>query len=107
VEVKVIGFLKNWFNPNNAGDTSKTVAKSRLHFVLVQDRSGMDQSVLAQFRQDMIEVIEKYFEVDKKQFDISYQREKDTTTLVINSPVAVRRALKAKKITKEPVTSAG
>ncbi len=70
---------------------SKAVAKSRLHFVLVQDRTGLTNEEMAGFREEMVKVIEKYFVIDKEGFDIKYHRLADTTTLLINSPVIVRR----------------
>jgi cell division topological specificity factor MinE len=71
---------------------SKETAKSRLHFVLVQDRTGLTNEEMAGFREEMVKVIEKYFVIDKDGFDIKYHRMADTTTLLINSPVIVRRA---------------
>lgn len=70
---------------------SKAVAKSRLHFVLVQDRTGLTNEEMSGFREEMVKVIEKYFVIDKEGFDIKYHRLADTTTLLINSPVIVRR----------------
>ena len=71
--------------------SSKSLARSRLHFVLVQDRTGLTAEEMAGFKKEMIDVIGKYFMIDKNGFDISYQRDADTTTLLINSPVIVRR----------------
>lgn len=71
---------------------SKDLAKSRLHFVLVQDRTGLTNEEMAGFREEMVKVIEKYFVIDKEGFDIKYHRLAETTTLLINSPVIVRRA---------------
>jgi cell division topological specificity factor len=71
--------------------TSKSIARSRLHFVLVQDRTGLSNDDLANFKHEMVAVIEKYFVIDKQGFDIDYKRESDLTTLVINSPIVVRR----------------
>ena len=65
---------------------SKETAKSRLHFVLVQDRTGLTNEEMAGFREEMVKVIEKYFVIDKEGFDIKYHRLADTTTLLINSP---------------------
>lgn len=79
---------KMLFGGNNE---SKDVAKSRLHFVLVQDRTGLTNDEMAGFREEMVKVIEKYFVIDKEGFDIKYHRLADTTTLLINSPVIVRR----------------
>ena len=72
-------------------EASKDRARSRLHFVLVQDRTGLTSEQMAKFKQEMVAVIEKYFDVDKKSFDIAYKRDNDTTTLLINSPVIVKR----------------
>jgi len=74
------------------GAESKAAAKSRLHFVLVQDRTGLTNEEMAGFREEMVKVIEKYFVIDKEGFDVKYHRIEDQTTLLINSPVIVRRA---------------
>lgn len=81
--------LKTWlFGESNE---SKDLAKSRLHFVLVQDRTGLTNDEMARFREEMVKVIEKFFVIDKEGFDIKYHRVAETTTLLINSPVIVRR----------------
>ena len=74
-----------------ASSGSKSAAKSRLHFVLVQDRTGLSNDEMAKFKREMVEVIEKYFVIEDRELDIQYQRESDCTTLLINSPVHVRR----------------
>ncbi len=88
------------FRENNE---SRDVAKSRLHFVLVQDRTGLTNEEMAGFREEMVKVIEKYFVIDKEGFDIKYHRLADTTTLLINSPVIVRRA---GSVSRAPANSA-
>ena len=80
--------LKTLFGRNK---DSKGTAKSRLHFVLVQDRTGLTNEELAGFKQEMVDVLEKYFVIEKDGFDIEYRRDSDMTTLVINSPIIVRR----------------
>lgn len=70
---------------------SKSMAKSRLHFVLVQDRTGLTGDEMGQFKKELIAVIDKYFVIDKQGFDIAYERGSQETTLLINSPVVVRR----------------
>lgn len=79
---------------------SKSVAKSRLHFVLVQDRAGLTNDEMSVFKEEMVKVIEKYFVIDKEGFDIKYHRQADTTTLLINSPVIVRRQIPASEAGK-------
>lgn len=85
----MLAALKELFFGNHR--PSKSLAKSRLHFVLVQDRTGLSSDELANFKHELLGVVEKYFVVDEKGFDICYKRELDLTTLVINSPVFVRR----------------
>jgi cell division topological specificity factor len=92
----VLAKLKHIIFGSSSGSSSdsrlsKSVAKSRLHFVLVQDRTGLTNEEMATFKEEMIAVIEKYFAIDKKAFDIAYKRDSDTTTLLINSPVVVKR----------------
>ena len=70
---------------------SKSLAKSRLSFVLAQDRTGLTNEEMSKFRRELVAVIEKYFEIDESAFDIAYKRETDSTTLLINSPVNVKR----------------
>ncbi|MCB0311385.1 MAG: cell division topological specificity factor MinE [Bdellovibrionales bacterium] len=83
-----MSWLSELFNRKNH---SKSLAKSRLHFVLVQDRTGLTNEEMARFKSEMVEVVERYFVIDKHAFDIEYRRDSDLTTLVINSPIVVRR----------------
>lgn len=83
--------------------SSKTKARSRLHFVLVQDRSGLTSEDMAQFKSELVDVIGKYFEIDKQNFDVAYERDASSTTLLINSPVKVKRKVNKKKKGKAKV----
>ena len=85
----MLAALKNFFSSKKA--LSNERAKSRLHFVLVQDRTGLTGDEMAKFKEELIGVMEKYFVIDKGGLDIAYERGKGTTTLLINSPVVVRR----------------
>lgn len=95
-------FLSNMFSglkrgifgngtPGGRNDASKSLAKSRLQFVLVQDRAGMSSDEMGKFKHELVSVIEKYFKIEKDKFDITYKRAGDSTTLLINSPVMIRR----------------
>lgn len=101
----MIQLLKRLFT---IGDDSKNLAKSRLHFVLVQDRAGLSSEELAAFRKELVGVIEKYFVINENGFDINYKRDSDTTTLLINSPIVVRKAKRQgdqKKEQAKPATA--
>jgi cell division topological specificity factor len=49
---------------------SKDIAKSRLQFVLIQDRMGCSPEVLEMLKTDILKVIMKYVDVDEKEMDI-------------------------------------
>ena len=65
---------------------SKRIAKDRLQFVLVHDRTHVSPEVLDALKIDLIEVVSKYFEVDRTALEIEVQRHKTTSALVVNLP---------------------
>jgi cell division topological specificity factor len=67
--------------------SSKNQAKGRLHLVLVQDRTGLSGDEMGTFKSDLLAVLKRYFVIDDGGLDVQYQRESNSTTLVINSPV--------------------
>ena len=63
---KKIGGKKQ--NANNTN--SKEAAKERLHLVLMQDRANVSADFLELMKQEIIEVIKKYIEIDEKAIDV-------------------------------------
>ena len=49
---------------------SKEAAKERLHLVLMQDRANVSADFLELMKQEIIEVIKKYIEVDESAIDV-------------------------------------
>ena len=49
---------------------SKEAAKERLHLVLMQDRANVSADFLELMKQEIIEVIKKYIEIDEKAIDV-------------------------------------
>ena len=54
----------------NRKQSSKDVAKSRLKFVLVQDRLNCSTQVLEMLKTDILKVISNYMEIDEEGLDI-------------------------------------
>lgn len=50
--------------------SSKDAAKERLHLVLMQDRANVSADFLDLMRQEIIDVIKKYIEVDESEIDV-------------------------------------
>ncbi|MBR6504882.1 MAG: cell division topological specificity factor MinE [Clostridia bacterium] len=67
----ITSFFKKIFNKTEAKEnSSKTAAKERLHLVLMQDRANVSADFLDLMRQEIIEVIKKYIDVDEKEIDV-------------------------------------
>ena len=49
---------------------SKSTAKERLHLVLAQDRANISADFLEMMKQEIIEVIKKYIDIDEKAIDV-------------------------------------
>lgn len=67
--------VMNFFKKLNKKDNkvavnSKEAAKERLHLVLMQDRANVSADFLELMKQEIIEVIKKYIDVDEREIDV-------------------------------------
>lgn len=67
---KIINFFKSFGKSETDENKSKDTAKERLHLVLMQDRANVSADFLELMKQEIIEVIKKYIEVDEKAIDV-------------------------------------
>lgn len=67
---KVMNLIKKIFHMNNKSDNSKDAAKERLHLVLIQDRASVSADFLEVMKQEIIDVIRKYIEIDENAIDV-------------------------------------
>ena len=64
-------FFRNWKKKENKSDSnSRDTAKERLHLVLMQDRANVSADFLELMKQEIIEVIKKYIDVDESAIDV-------------------------------------
>ena len=67
----IMNFFKNWNKKNDKSiASSKDAAKERLHLVLMQDRANVSADFLELMKQEIIEVIKKYIDVDESAIDV-------------------------------------
>ena len=70
----IINFFKNLGKKEDKKQTqaesSKDAAKERLHLVLMQYRANVSADFLELMKQEIIDVIKKYIEVDEKEIDV-------------------------------------
>ncbi len=74
----IIKFFKNIGKKEEKKEASnsKEAAKERLHLVLMQDRANVSADFLELMKQEIIEVIKKYIEVDEEAIDVRLTNEK-------------------------------
>ena len=66
----IIKFFKKKNKEDKKATNSKSAAKERLHLVLMQDRANVSADFLELMKQEIIEVIKKYIEVDEEAIDV-------------------------------------
>mgnify|MGYP003369720545 CR=1 FL=1 len=63
-------FFKKLIKAESQEASSKETAKERLHLVLMQDRANVSADFLEMMKQEIIEVIKKYIDVDENAIDV-------------------------------------
>ena len=66
----IMNFLRKMTKKEEQTLKSKDAAKERLHLVLMQDRANVSADFLELMKQEIIDVIKKYIEVDEKEIDV-------------------------------------
>ncbi|MGM0547830.1 MAG: cell division topological specificity factor MinE [Bacillota bacterium] len=79
--------MLKWLGLKSDDKQSKSVAKERLQFVLVQDRVKLTPEEMDAMRDELIEVLSKYIDVDSQKIEMDVKREDDMTALVANFPL--------------------
>nr|WP_282706951.1 cell division topological specificity factor MinE [Natroniella acetigena] len=77
--------MKGMFNKDEL--QSKDLAKERLRLVLVHDRIGVSPEVIEDMKEELIEVISKYLEIDESGLEMELDRQENSVALVANIPV--------------------
>lgn len=102
---KIGNFFNKMIKPEVKELTSKDAAKERLHLVLMQDRANVSVDFLELMKQEIIDVIKKYIEVDENAIDVrlTNQENEDGTngapSLYANIPILnIKNDAKAEKI---------
>ena len=66
----IMNFFKKFNKNEKSANNSKEAAKERLHLVLMQDRANVSADFLELMKQEIIEVIKKYIDVDESAIDV-------------------------------------
>ena len=66
----IMKFLRKMTKKEDQTLKSKDAAKERLHLVLMQDRANVSADFLDLMKQEIIEVIKKYIDIDESAMDV-------------------------------------
>lgn len=107
----IISFFKKFGKKEQKEVSSKDTAKERLHLVLMQDRANVSADFLDMMRQEIIEVIKKYIDVDESDIDVrlTNKTNEDGTTgapaLYANIPITgIKEEVKKENIEEKNET---
>ncbi|NLA57348.1 MAG: cell division topological specificity factor MinE [Firmicutes bacterium] len=93
----MLDFLKQFWNRDS--DSSKQIAKERLRLVLVHDRVNVSPSLLEALKEDLLEVISKYMEIEENGLEVNLDRSENSVALVANIPVRrMKRAIEQSRL---------
>ena len=82
----MLGIITNLFKKEN----SKDDAKNRLKLVLIQDRAMLPSGMLENMKDDILQVLSKYVEIEKSKLNIEvcpYDEDPRKIALVANIPI--------------------
>ena len=103
----IVNFFKKLKKNDKGIDSkSKETAKERLHQVLMQDRANVSADFLDMMKQEIIEVIKKYIDIDEKAIDVKLTNKMNddgtvgAPALYANIPIVTIKN-EARKVDKE------
>lgn len=80
----ILGFFRH---TEKKEENAKDVACNRLRVVLMQDRTNLTPELLQRMRQELIELLSKYVEMDKDALELNFEQEGNQMALMLSIPV--------------------
>lgn len=90
----LIDKLLAWRGSGKSGDQ----AKKRLKLILAHDRADLSPELLNMMRQEILEVVSRYLDIDTEETELILESDQRTTALIANFPI---RRIKRRPLTEK------
>ncbi|PSB11720.1 cell division topological specificity factor MinE [Pleurocapsa sp. CCALA 161] len=95
---RLLEMLFPWNNNTN----SRSHAKSRLKLIIAHDRASINPDMMEAMREEILDVVARYVEVDREEMEFSLCNDQRMTSLTANLPIRqIKRMGELKEQIKE------
>ena len=94
-------FLDRIFSRSATANSSRDTARKRLQLVLAHDRVDLSPAMVEKMREEILEVVSRYVEIEPSESDFALENDQRTTVLIANLPI--KRVKKAEPVGQTPL----